>query len=313
MTVFLKKIRNFLFLLICSALISAGGCRRTETGLLGYVPSDSAAILIVNWKSIAGDENLKPLMSGIDFEGQMRRFGVESRSVGEIIVFAAMNSKAGLLFRGEFNRKEIIAHLKSNGWDESSIEGRKVYVQQGDYVSLPDDGLLIAGTEAGIAASFRARENSQDNIASNAAFKKMRASLSANGKSPIAAFLIAPDGTLEAADAALSLTAGAMSFFGWGEIGSILKTLNFAGATGFTFARGTSDGRCAVNFCVLMRDEKTAALAATALNAMKGWSSAVATKASDKENLQSISVSREEKVISVKMEMPREMLMPPAR
>lgn len=304
------KIKFLLSFGICCVLLSgSSGCRRSETELLAFVPSDSTAILIVNWKTVKNDNDLKSLIKGDDFEGQMRRFGVESAAVNEVIVFGATNSRAGLLLRGAFDRRKVADRLKSDGWIEDSIDGRKIYSNANDYLSLPTDGVLIAGTREGVSAALQTGRSSRENIKSTSSFKKIKASTPI-GTSPITAFLIAPEGTLDMADAALTLTAGATSLFGWGEIGGILKKLNVAAGAGFTIAHGSTSEKYAVNLCVLMRDEQAASLAAGTLNLMKNLSSAVANTG-DRENLQGFNITRQEKVLSIKMEMPREALTQP--
>ncbi len=305
----MQKTRILLAFGICSILLLGGNaCHRSEARLLAFVPSDSAAILIIDWTSIKNDDDMKSLIKADGFEEQMRRFGIESSAVKELVVFGASNSSAGLLLRGAFDRRKVAEHLKSNGWSESSADGRKLYSSANDYISLPADGLLIAGTREGVSAALRASNNSRENIESAASFRKIKAAMTV-GKSPITAYLIASEGTLDTADAALSLTAGAMSLFGYGEIGGILRKLNIAAGAGFTIAHGSSSRNCAVNLCVLMRDEQTASLAAGTLNLMKNLSAAL-PNTGDKENLQNFKVARQEKVVSVKMEMPRDALMP---
>jgi len=285
------------------------GCRSSESRLLDYVPKDSVAIIRVNWKTVRPDDNLKALFGTVDVEGQITRFGIESGSVSEILIFATGGSRGGLFFRGSFDRRKVTDHLNSDGWNETTDSGRKFYCKADDCASVPKDGVIIAGTRDGLVAALHAAENSREGIASVASFKKIRTAMPTD-KSPIVGYLIAPDGTLEAADTALSLTAGAMSLFGLGEIGAILKKLNIAAGTGLTVDKGSTNDMYAVNFCVLMRDEQAAMVAAGALNAMKSLSSVVGTS-NEKENLQSFNITRNEKVLSIKMEMPRAMLKPP--
>lgn len=265
------------------------------------------AIVIVNWATVRNDADLKSMIKGIEIESQMTRLGTESSSVSDWLVFAGIGSRSALLIQGKFDRRKLAEHLKSTGWNEVSVEGNKLYSTDNDYASLAD-GVVIGGPREGVIAALQTRKNSGKNIASSASFKNIKDEMPA-GKSPIMGFLIAPEGTLEAADAALSVTAGAMSLFGMGEIGSVLRLVNVASGVGFAVANGKSKEKCAVNFCVVMRDEKTASIASAALNAMKSLSSYVGT-AGDKENLSSFNITQRKKVLSIKMEMPRDMLMP---
>lgn len=238
----------------------------------------------------------------------MRRFGVESSTVEELVVFGAMNSSGALLLRGTFDRRKVAERLKSSGWSESKSDGKKIYVNGNDYVCMPSDGILAAGPQSGVVAAIEAGGNSRGNLTTSSVFKSIKAEIP-SGKSPIRAFLIAPEGTLEMADTALSVTAGAMSLFGFGEIGAILNKMNVASGAGFSIARASTAQKFSVNFCVMMRDEQTATIAAGALNVMKSLSATVGNP-DEKENLRNFSVTQRKKILSIKMEMPGEALMP---
>ena len=168
--------------------------------------------------------------------------------------------------------------------------------------------VLVTGSREGVFAALQTGKTADKNIESAPSFRSIKEDIS-SGNSPIKGFLIAPEGTLEMADAALSVTAGAMSLFGFGEIGGILKKLNIASGAGFSVAHSSTKQKYAVDFCVMMRDEQAATIAAGALNVMKSLSSFVGT-ADDKENLRSFNITQRKKVLSIKMEMPREALMP---
>ena len=307
----IKKIKTAVYFAICGLILLAGnGCVHRQNSLLDFVPADSAAIVIIKWSAVRKDAEMKSMLKTDGFESQMRRVGIESEQVSEIVVFGASENRGGLLFRGKFDRRKIVENLKSGGWSETVEDKRKIYANQDDYAAFPADGIMAAGTREGIAAISEAMNDPKKNIQSVNSYKKIKASLESE-KSPLTAYLIAPQETLDTADAALTITAGAMSLLGWGTIGEILKKLNVAEAAGFTIAHGSANQKYAVNLCVLMRDEKTASFAAGTLNLMKSFSSTVATESDEKENLQKFNVSRQEKAILLKMEMPRDALMPP--
>lgn len=307
----LPKIKNLILLAICGMLLfGENGCSQRQTNLLNCVPADSAAILIIKWSAIKNDAEMKTVFKTDEFETQMRRFGIESDQVGEIVVFGASGNRGALLFRGSFDRRKIGENLKSGGWNETLEGKRKIYSNRADYAAFPADGVMAAGTREGISAIGEAVDDSKKNIQSVNSFRKIKNSIESE-KSPLTAYLIAPQGTLDTADAALTIAAGAMSLFGWGAIGEVLQKLNIAEGAGFTIAHGSINQKYAVNLCVLMRDEKAASLAAGTLNLMKTLSSTVVTEASEKQNLQKFNVSRQEKAVLLKMEMPRDALMPP--
>lgn len=285
------------------------GCsRRGEPALLAYVPADSVAVVSVNWSDIRSDSDLRSVVGGDELVRQMHRLGVEGESVKALALFTSLGSKPALVLRGKFERRDVTAHLKSNGWSETSADGVKLFVNGSDFASIPADGLIIAGDREGVVNALDAGKRSGKSIGSTASFKTIKDGMSSQA-APITVFLIAPEGTLEAADAALSATAGVVSFFGYGEIGAILRHINIAAGTGFSIATGSDKNSYAVNFCVLMRDEQAAAIAAGALEVMKGLSNFVG-KPEDRENLKNFEVTQKKKLLTLQMQMPREMLIP---
>jgi hypothetical protein len=223
-------------------------------------------------------------------------------------------TQGGLIFRGSFDARKAIAALKSQGWSEDTIEGRKVYSSDKDYAVAPEDDVLVAGTREGVAASLRAMKNSKENLSTSASFKKMKATLS-SGKSPVTAYMMAPDTSIEIMDSALSVAGGALSLFDAGGIADIMKKLNIASAVGFAIARGRNDN-CAVSFSVLLRDEKTAEIAADSLSILKELSTMASSGSGNKADQQAIrdfTVTREKEVLLLKMQMPESALVPPDR
>ena len=308
-------IRKIIFLSFAFCLLPLfGGCGSDEVRLIELVPSSSNMVEIINWSAVRKDDGLKRIIGSEMFEKQIRRFGIDEAKVSELIVFSTIRSETqgGLLFRGSFDGRKTLAALKAQGWNEDSIDGRKVYSSGKDFAFSPSEDVLAAGTRDSIAAIFRAMKDSKESLTTTAAFKKIRSALSKN-KSPVAAYLLAPDGTVEAIDAGLSVAEGAMSLFDMGGIVGILKHLNFASGVGFTIARGTN-GKYSVNLSALMRDEKTAKIAAGSLSLLQGLSAMIPADSNDRENvgeLQDFNVTREENVLLLKMQMPEKALLSP--
>ena len=300
-------------LILSFSALFLNSCGGSKTRLLELVPAESNLVVIIDWATVGKDAGLKRIIKAETYEAQIRRFGIDDDKVSDLIVFGIIDGNAtqgGLLLRGSFDERIILSKLKAQGWSESNIEGRKVYVNGADYIGSPAENILAVGTAEGIAAVFQASKNYGKSLANSPSFKKIKSSLS-EGKSPITAVLIAPDGTLEAVDAAFAVTGEVLSVFDLGEIGTILKTFNIASGAGFTVAHGKSE-KYAVNLAVLMRDEKTAKIAVGALNLMKIFSGAVTDKKNTQaaENLQDFKFTREENVLSIKMQMPEKALLP---
>lgn len=300
--------RAFVFILTVLSLSGCGSGGRSST-LIEYVPADSVAVVVIRWAAVQKDDDLRQMMKADALDGQIRRFSLDPGEVKDLVVFSAFGDRAALLIRAPFNERDLVEHLKSSGWKEVRLAGKKAYQNGADYLAVVMSGILAAGTDAGVTALIDVEKGEDKGIASTASFKQINEGL-ARRNAAINGYLLAPEGTLEAADAALSVTAGAMSLFGMGGLGAILKKLNIAAGTGIAISEGSTRQKFAVDFCALMRDEGSATVAAGGLKLMQGLAN-FAGRPEDKENLKGFGVTQNKKLVSMKMEMPRAALMPP--
>lgn len=296
-------------------LLSFFACSRYESSIIDLVPSDSCAVLVVNWSTLRNDDDLKRLFKGDQFEVILERLGVDSSSVKTLVVFSAMNSraKAGMLLRGSFDRQKQIASLKTRGWRDTSVDGHKVYVNGNDYAAIPESNIFFAGTREAATAVFNTLNNARESFSSSSSYKKISAGLTTRNE-PIEAFLVIPQGTLDMADAALEATSVALSLFDLGGVGALLKQLNIASGFGLNLGRG-SEQMYPVEMCVLMRDEKAAAFISGSLNLLKGFSTAASNSNGDeqaRQALHNMSITRVREVLSIRMTVPQAVLMPPS-
>jgi hypothetical protein len=270
----------------------------------------------VDWSSMRDDSELRGVIRGDQFEALLRELSVESESISTVAVFSALDGQtmSGLLLRGSFDSKEIAGELKDKGWTENSLEGHKVYVKAADYVAMPSTKTIFAGTREGALAVFRAADSAKESIVSSDAYKKINAAISTN-RTPVKAFLLIPQGTLDMADAALTATSVALSLFNLGGISQLLQAVNIA--RGFGFSLDQSKGEIyPVELCALMRDEQSAVFVSGSLNALKTISELAATDNRDLEQLRALrqmTIVRTQEVLTVKMGIPGAALFPPAR
>jgi hypothetical protein len=290
-------------------------CSRYDASVIDLVPSDSCAVVVVEWSTLRKDNELKRLFKGEQFEVVLEHLGIDSSSVKTLVVFSAINSraKAGMLLRGSFDKQKQIASLKTRGWLDTTVDGHKVYVKGNDYAALPQNNMLFAGTREAAAAVFNALNNTRDSFDSTSAYKKISAGLTTRNE-PIKAFLVTPQGTLDMANAALEATSVALSRFDLGGIGALLKQINIASGFGLTLGHA-SNQMYPVEMCVLMRDEKAAALVSGSLSLMKGFSTAASTSNGDEQARQALhgmSITRVREVLTISMSVPQAVLMPPS-
>ena len=291
-------------------------CTARESSLLRLVPVESCAIMSIDWSSIRADSELRRVINGDQFDALLRELHVDSESVNTVAVFSALvgQTMSGLLLRGSFDVKEIAGELKANGWTEDLLEGHKVYVKGMDHVAMPSAKTIFAGTRDAAMAVFRAAGDSHESIVASDAYKKINAAISTS-RTPVKAFLLIPQGTLDMADAALTATSVVLSLFDLGGIGQLLQAVNVA--RGFSFSVDKSARELyPVELCVLMRDEESAIFVSGSLNALKAVSELAATDNRDRESLRAIrqmSVVRKHEVLAVKMEIPGAALFPPSK
>lgn len=315
LSVQMRNVRLAISVTIMLVLLAMSCCTTRETSLTRLVPIESCAIMSINWAAIRADSELRRVINGDQFEALLRSLGVENESVNTVAVFSALNGQtmSGLLLRGSFDLKEVAGELKRNGWTENSLEDHKVYVKAADYVAMPSTKTLFAGTREGALAVFRAADNGKESIVASDAYKKINNAISKN-PTPVKAFLLIPQGTLDMADAALTATSVALSLFDLGGIGQLLQAVNVARGFGFSLDQSTGE-MYPVELCVLMRDEESAVFVSGSLNALKTISELAASDIRDQESLRAIrqmSFVRKREVLAVKMEIPGAALFPPS-
>ena len=312
----MRRLRFGISVTITLVLLIASCCTTRESSLFRLVPVESCAVMSIDWSSMKDDSELRRVIKGDDFDALLRELGLDSESVKTLMVFSALDGHAmsGLLLRGSFDSKEIARELKKSGWMENSLDGHKAYVKATDYVAMPSTQTLFAGTRDGALAVFRAADNSKESIVASDAYKKINAVISTN-RTPVKAFLLIPQGTLDMADAALTATSVALSLFNLGGIGQLLQAVNVARGFGFSLDQSTGE-MYPVELCVLMRDEQSAVFVSGSLNALKTVSELAATDIRDREQLRAIRqmrIVRKQEVLAVKMEIPGAALFPPAK
>jgi hypothetical protein len=312
----MRRLRFTPLLTITLVLLVMSCCTMRESSLFRLVPKESCAIMSIEWSSIRDDRELRRLIKADQFEALLRMLGVDSEAVNSVVVFSAVDNQAmsGLLLRGSFDSKKVGGELKQGGWTQNLVEGHKIYVKAADYVAMPATKTLFAGTREGALAVFRAVDSGEESIVASDTYKKIDVAISKN-RTPVKAFLLIPQGTLDMADAALTTTSVALSLFNLGGIGQLLQAVNVARGFGFSLDRGTGE-MYPVELCVLMRDEQSAAFVNGSLNALKTISELAATDNRDRESLRAIrqmSIVRKQEVLAVKMEIPGTALFPPAR
>ncbi|HEY0764811.1 MAG TPA: hypothetical protein VGD61_20705 [Pyrinomonadaceae bacterium] len=299
----------------CLFALVFSSCGDRNVSLFRLVPQASCAILSVDWSVTKKDDDFRRLFKAKELEASLQRLGISDESIRTVVVFTGVDSQtlSGLLLRGNFDPKDVQAQLKRYGWTEESLDGNKVYVRSPEYIALPSSRTLFVGTRDAALGVFRARSDAPESILSSPTYKRLNSGISTSDSKPVKAFLLIPQGTLDMADAALTATSFALSFFNLGGIGQLLKAANVARGFAFTLDQGSRE-RYPVELCVLMRDEESAAFISGSLNTMKGLSELAALDVRDQQEIREfrkMTITRKGEVLVVKMEMPANVLFPP--
>jgi hypothetical protein len=295
-------------------LLVVSACSGNQSTLIDLVPADSCALVVIDWPTVRADSSLKQAFNGDQLEAILQELGIDSGAVKNIAIFSAIDShsKAGMLLRVPFNKRDQISALKKRGWREETAAGEQLLFKGKDYIAAPQANTLFAGTRDGALAVFQALNDRRLSFSSSASYKKILEGMTTRDY-PVRAFLVIPQGTLDIADAALEATSFALSLFDLGGVGALLKQLNVASGFGLSLGRG-ADQMFPVEMCVLMRDEKAAAFISGSLNLLKSFSGAAATNMRDTDAMQSLrdlSVSRRGEVLSLKLKVPKAALLRP--
>jgi len=288
-------------------------CSGSQSTLIELVPSDSCAVVVIDWSKVGTDGDLKKVFNGEQLESVLQQLGLDSSAIKSIAIFSGINSqaKAGMLLRGDLNKQTQILALKTRGWREESAGGHQLFVKGRDYAAFPQGNTLFAGTRDGAMAVFNALDDRNLSFSSSTSYKKVLDGMSTRNN-PVRAYLVIPQGTLDMADAALEATSFALSLFDLGSVGALVKQMNVA--SGFGLSLGpAADHMYSVEMCVLMRDEKAAAFISGSLNLLKSFSGSPGMNAREPQALRDLSITRHGAVLSLKLKVPQTALLPPGR
>jgi hypothetical protein len=308
-----RRIKFIAVICVILLLLCFCTCSRTQSTLIDLVPSDSCAVVLIDWPTVRTDYDLRQVVNGAQLETALQELALDSGAVKSIAIFSTMNSraKAGMLLRGLLNKQNQISALKIRGWREVTTGGQQLFVKGEDYVGLPLPNTLFAGTREGALAVFQTLEDRSQSFSASTSYKEILGGMTTRAN-PLRAFLVIPQGTLDMADAALKATSFALSLFELGGVGALLSQINAASGFGISLGRA-ADGMYPVEMSVLMRDEKAAAFVSGSLNLLKSFSSGAGVNTRDAQAMQALrdlSISRRGEVVSLKLKVPRAALLP---
>jgi hypothetical protein len=314
----LRKILTIVALcLIALSSVGCGGSSGSKS-LLKMAPADSFAVLSVNWKTVSRDEDLKRMVKGADAERIFAQLNIASDAVNDLAVFSeagnSPDATQGMILRGSFKNEEVVAGLKTRGWQEQSYQERKIFSNPADGTCLIalTRNVLVLGTRSGVEGAAKAAHNSAASFAANSTYQKLSSHLD-DEKFPVVMMLAFPQTAQDAASTALDISSAVMDLAGVGPLGELLNKIGYARGLGCVISR--KGDAFPMQLTAIMKDEEAATFVSGALNLMKGLTKMVPQRnlsPTDQEafqSLQSLSINRVREIVSLKMTMTRKDLL----
>jgi len=304
--------------LAAALLLSSPGC--TSGGrsrpLFEMMPASSLMAVSINWRTVGRDVELKRLLKTDTLELAFKELGIETGDVSELAIFSdaqAADSKAGnngIILRGTFDARQVRTRLSGQGWSEESYEGHKLWANNAGHrerCAALKSNLVICGTRGGVEGAIDAVEDASESFAASPTNKRMIARLRKN-KFPIMMLAAFPQETQDMAEVALQSSSAVLNLAGFGGLGSLLEKIGYV--RGFGCAISREGGDLPLEMLAVMKDEQAASLVSGSLNIMQKFTHALPThnlspaEANDLRKIQSIAVTRERDLLSIKVVAP---------
>jgi hypothetical protein len=296
-------------------------CRRAAGGdsLLKLVPATSIAVLSARWSEVRQDERLRRLVRGDDIEQALRSVHVSSEAVDDLVMFGNTSApgagSSGIILRCSSKARTLVDQLRSQGWEEQAYRARKTYHDSSGqrWLAPLKEERLVLGTRAGVEETLNAEMDLQASLAGSRLGSQL---INQVGKqqSPISVLLMVPQDLQDIGNVVLQFFSIALDFTGAAPLGGILNKVGIARGVGCSISR--SGNSFPVDLLIIMKDEGAASFVSGALSLLRQASSFVPKNSlsdADKEKFrsyQSLSVTRNHEVLSIKMTMREADLLP---
>lgn len=307
-----RALSTTLLCLYALCLAACGGSSG-DRATVRYMPSDSLIALSINWKAVERDAELKKLVKGEQVESILNRLQIGGEEVSELSVFSdgqnAPSGSSGMIVRRTFDGHEVAARLKGAGWAERKSGEKRIYTNPADGSCLVTLGkrLIILGTKVGVEGSIRAARDPEESFTANPMYERL-ARHTDGRRHPLSVVVAFPQSAQDAAATALEISSVVMDFAGLGPLGDLMNKIGYVRAFRCSISR--KGDVFPVELHAVMKDEESARLVSGALTLSKGLSAMAPrynlsqTQAEELRTLQSLSVTRNGELLSVKLVMP---------
>jgi len=284
---------------------------------ISLVPQKSAAVLRVNWTQVRGNEKLRAIVNGDNFEKIENELGVSGAKISEWIIFSDINPSTsagmGIIISGSFTSNSVIQTAKAKNWKAEKMGANTVFVNPSDksYLLPIRNGLLVFGTKSGVEKLHGVLVKPQNNLISKPPFNSTWAELTAS-RQPINFMIGVPQEYQKVADIAYKVAAKLMDLASFGIMGTVMETIGLVRCMGFSISH--QKNVYPTNLVAMMETETKAWLTSGAINLLKKAPSAIGTRAKTEEekqmlkSMQTMSASYRGTLLSVKFDMPENAL-----
>ena len=305
--------KNLCFSILACLFLFLRVSAQQNISAVSLVPDKSVAVLSVNWTNVRKDESLKKIVNGGDFANVTTQFGLSENKVTEWIVFSDIYPTSsrglGIIISGNFTLQSIVQSVEAKNWNLQTLNQQKVYVNPVDssYLLPIRNGLLVVGTKNGVEKVQNAFAYPKKRLIGKPPFSSLFAQL--GNAAPIKCVIGVPQEYQKVADIAFKVTTKLMSFTGFGLLGTIFDKIGLIQSAGFSFSKRKDV--FPVQLIATMPDVAKAKIGAGALNLLKSLPKWMSSQTEENAALQSLVVSSNGEMLSVKFNMPESAMVQP--
>lgn len=280
-----------------------------------FVPSSSVAVLSVDWQKVRTDNYLKAVVKGNEIEKLFHSLGLNDQQIDELVAFGEPNDSGqetgGIILKGSFKAKPVISALKEQGWIEDSYEGYTLYHSPAEdaWLVAVKSRMLVVGARASVESVIEVEKDPDASITSVESIHTLVKRFD-RSRPPVLMILAFPQVYQDIGSAALDIASILLDAAGLGPLGTLLDKIGFAKGLACSISR--KGNSVPVELMVMMKDEEAAKFLSGSLNLLQGISRGLpegGMSQSDQEAMrtfQSMVISREKDVLSIKLVMAEE-------
>lgn len=283
------------------------------------VPPSAVAVAKLNWTVIRQDDRFRTMLNADQLDRSLAQLNISGSDVSEIIIFSGMNSSPtgflGGIFRGTYDPGAVTAKLRSQGFSEDLYKGRTIYTDQRDQscTSILRSGTLVVGSRKGVEGVIDVEMNPRLSLTSKPPFTTLLSRFAVS-RQPISFMMALPLEYQAVADVATKVVSTIFSLSGLGPLGYVVDKIGFPSVLGFSIGR--NGAAFPAELIAKMKDSYSAALISGTLNVAQAIDLNMLSdrmSPSDREMLKNISVTRTGALLSIKMVLREQDLLPPIR